>query len=162
RVDQRVPRRAGVSSTSWERRPRRDGAVRYAQISTTRVVSPQRRKERKESALRSLFFFASFALKRRRRPLWKQNRRPGRLARLQAVEGGGKGILAHRIVDHRYAFTAGDFFHPVDEILPGVDDDVGAAVRFRERRFFVRAYRTDHVHAERVRPLARDEADTAG
>ena len=73
-----------------------------------------------------------------------------------------EGRLADRIVDHRHALPARDLAHALDEILLGVDDRMIAAVCARDLGLFLAADGADHGRAEMLRPLAHDQADTAG
>src|SRR5207245_25847 len=82
-------------------------------------------------------------------------------ARLQAVEGSGKGILPHRVVHHRHALAAGKRLDSFDKILLAVVDAVVGSVRLGERAFLLRTGGADYRGAERLQPLTRDQSDPA-
>ncbi|KAG0164887.1 hypothetical protein DFQ30_009254 [Apophysomyces sp. BC1015] len=108
-----------------------------------------------------------------------RRQRPGRIAeaheqaeRREAVERAGIGILANRIVDHRYASARGNFLHALREILTRVDNRHHRGALFvRDRiRQLDHAGRRNHpflrVGARRMRrvgyPVAAREARDAG
>ena len=82
--------------------------------------------------------------------------------RPQAVERLVPGVLADRVVDDLDALAAGDLLDARGEVLGAVVDREGGAVVARERAFLVAARRADQLQAERLRPLAGDQADAAG
>ena len=82
--------------------------------------------------------------------------------RAQAVERLVPGVLADRVVDHLDALAAGDLLDPRGEVLAAVVDREGGAVVARQRAFLVAAGGADQLQAERLRPLAGDQADAAG
>ncbi len=80
---------------------------------------------------------------------------------LETVEGGGKGVLADRIVDDVATLALRDLADAGGEILASVVDDMRRTGFARERAFLVGAHRADQRRAERTCPLAGDEADAA-
>src|SRR5271169_6892831 len=79
-----------------------------------------------------------------------------------AVERLHESVLADAVVDDRDFLPFGQLFHALDKILARVDDRVVAAVRLCELRLLVAADRADHRGAQRLRPLAGNQADAAG
>ena len=80
----------------------------------------------------------------------------------EAVERFHECGLADRIVDHGQAFAAGDFRHPLDEILIRVVDDMIAAMAPGEFGLGFAADGADDRGAQMFRPLTEDETDAAG
>jgi hypothetical protein len=83
-------------------------------------------------------------------------------ARAQAIERNHQRILADAVIDHRDALAAGEFAHPGGHIFLGVEDDVLAAMGAGKLGLFFRPDSADDGGAQRIGPLAGDEADAAG
>ncbi|MCY1520145.1 hypothetical protein D9M68_549160 [compost metagenome] len=80
----------------------------------------------------------------------------------QAVDGAFEGVLANRVIHHLHPLATGDFLHACREVLGAVVDGVRRAVRQRELALGIAAGRADELQAERLGPLAGDEAHAAG
>ena len=81
---------------------------------------------------------------------------------LHAGQRARKRGLADAVIDHVAEFVAADLLDARDEILLVVEDDVIAAIGEREIGLCLGADGADDVRAQRLRPLAREQADAAG
>ena len=83
-------------------------------------------------------------------------------ARRQAIERAHEGVLADAVVNHRHAFAAGQLAHFGDPVLFFVEDGVSAAGGLGGRGFVFGTRGADDSGADVLRPLAKDQPDTAG
>src|SRR4051794_38665972 len=81
--------------------------------------------------------------------------------RADAIERAREGRLADAVIDDVAERALGDLLHALDEILLIVEDDVLGAGLPGEFRLGLRARRADHGRAERLAPLAQQQADAA-
>src|SRR3989475_364142 len=83
-------------------------------------------------------------------------------ARPAAVERTVEGPFAARAMVRRQLLAAGDRARALGEVLLAVVDDVVGAVVPGELRLFLGAHGADDRDAERLQPLAGNQADAAG
>jgi hypothetical protein len=79
-------------------------------------------------------------------------------ARLQTVERSRQCVLAHGIIDDRHALAIGELADALGNVLARRHDRMRAAVRLGGFGFCIGADDADHGDAERLRPLAGDQA----
>jgi len=66
-----------------------------------------------------------------------------------------KCVLAHGVIGHLHAFTAGNLADAVHKILLSIKDDMRAACSDGYVHFLLRAHSPDHVRAQMAGPLAQ-------
>ncbi|MNY43427.1 hypothetical protein D3C86_1783850 [compost metagenome] len=81
---------------------------------------------------------------------------------MQAVQGRLQGVLANRVIDDRYTLSVCQFAHTLCDVLARGNDRMRATVSLGDFSLFVTADGADHRYPKRPRPLASDQAHSAG